>query len=123
MHDLKRRMLQVLQAQNQEVVSPSDRSKLHPLVIPLAVRQPSNDQSEPVYTCLLRQVTLSSAREQVNGYNLGSHCVTALSKHQQSAPAGHACGPNVTRVPTCEIGSSPHTRVLAQVSLQASQAL
>ena len=57
--------LQVLQAQNHEVVSPSDRSNLHPLVIPLAAHQPSQGQSEPVYTCLLRQVTLSSANEQV----------------------------------------------------------
>ena len=57
---------QVLQAQNQEIVSPSDRSNLHPLVIPLAVQQPSNGQAEPMYTCLLRQVTLSSVSEQVS---------------------------------------------------------
>lgn len=66
--------LQVLQAQNHEVVSPSDRSNLHPLVIPLAAHQPSQGQSEPVYTCLLRQVTLSSANEQVCG--VSSHAFT-----------------------------------------------
>lgn len=58
-------LLEVLQAQNHKIVSPSDRSNLHPLVIPLAVQHPSNGQSEPMYTCLLRQVTLSSVSEQV----------------------------------------------------------
>ncbi|KAL3150032.1 hypothetical protein ABBQ38_013385 [Trebouxia sp. C0009 RCD-2024] len=58
-------LLKVLQAQNQELVSPSDRSHLHPLVIPLAAHQASCGQSELVYTCLLRQVTLSGASEQV----------------------------------------------------------
>lgn len=56
---------QVLEAQKHEIVSPSDRSNLHPLVIPLAAQQPSQGQSEPMYTCLLRQVTLSNASEQV----------------------------------------------------------
>lgn len=58
---------QVLEAQNHEIVSPSDRSNLHPLVIPLAVQQPSQGQSEPMYTCLLRQATLSNVSEQVYG--------------------------------------------------------
>lgn len=56
---------QVLEAQNHEIVSPSDRSNLHPLVIPLAAQQPSQGQSDPMYTCLLRQVTLSNASDQV----------------------------------------------------------
>ena len=56
--------MQVLEAQKQSIVLPSDRSNLHPLVIPLAV-QLDNGQSETVYTCLLRQVTLSNSNDQV----------------------------------------------------------
>lgn len=57
-------LLKVLEAQKQSIVLPSDRSNLHPLVIPLAV-QLDNGQSETVYTCLLRQVTLSNSNDQV----------------------------------------------------------
>lgn len=63
---------QVLEAQNHEIVSPSDRSNLHPLVIPLAVQQPRKGLSEPMYTCLLRQVTLSNAGDQVRLYDVSS---------------------------------------------------
>lgn len=57
--------MQVLEAQKQSIVLPSDRSNLHPLVIPLAVQQVDDGQSETVYTCLLRQVTLSNSNDQV----------------------------------------------------------
>ena len=52
---------QVLKAQGQEIVSPDQRSGLHPLAIPLARGPAVDDASEDasisgdtVYTCLLR---------------------------------------------------------------------
>lgn len=87
---------QVLQAQNQVIVSPSDRSNLHPLVIPLSAQQSSNGQSDTVYTCLLRQVTLSNSSDQVcrlcqvlfgsKGDSLMLHMSTSTDFRLQSMP-------------------------------------
>lgn len=108
----------MLQAQNCEVVSPSDRSNLHPLVIPLAAHCSSPGQLEPVYTCLLRQVTLSSAGEQASGGELLLRQLSLTVKFKkQCSFAGHACGPDVTPVMSFELGCSQHRRVLAQVSV------
>lgn len=59
--------LQVLEAQGQTIVSPSDRSQLHPLLIPLARHKDSvaknTSQSENggiLYTCLLRWPDITS---------------------------------------------------------------
>lgn len=82
---------QVLEAQNHEIVSPSDRSNLHPLVIPLAAQQPSQGQLEPMYTCLLRQVTLSNASEQVCGVSSFILYHTGLVKMILQQVATHLC--------------------------------
>ena len=104
----------MLQAQNHELVSPSDRSHLHPLVIPLAAHQSSHRQSERVYTCLLRQVTLSGASDQVGGGGFAAPPVRCLSSiEKQGACAGHACGSDVTPVTSFELGCSQLRRVLA----------
>ena len=54
--------MQVLRLQGQEIVSPDQRSGLHPLAIPLSKGRPlhasqddeSSTDSDEVYTCLLR---------------------------------------------------------------------
>ena len=104
---------QVLEAQNHEVVSPSDRSNLHPLVIPLAAQQSSQGQSEPMYTCLLRQVTLSNTNEQVcviSSFRIISHWTKSCNTY---IFAGHACSPDVTWIMLFELSGTQHGRVSA----------
>ncbi|DBA77568.1 TPA: hypothetical protein ACH3X1_009374 [Trebouxia sp. C0004] len=58
-------LLKVLQAQSLTIVQPSDRSNLHPLVIPLSAHSSKDEESDITYTCLLRQVALSNTNDQV----------------------------------------------------------
>ena len=78
--------LQVLQAQSQTIVQPSDRSNLHPLVIPLSAQSCKNGESVTTYTCLLRQVTLSGTNDQVcislqaNFWDIKQHHLMPMSR-------------------------------------------
>ncbi len=46
--------MQVLQAQGQSLVAPSDRSGLHPLLVPLTEQPGGAEQAATTVTCLLR---------------------------------------------------------------------